>query len=59
MVCGILDKMKNKEADSAVKDEFEQIVKERVNDESCIEMIKNSDDHILLLAMRVIKKLII
>ncbi|GJQ57207.1 MAG: hypothetical protein SCALA701_00080 [Candidatus Scalindua sp.] len=59
MVCNVLDKIKSKEADSVVKDGFEKIARERGNDEACIEMIKNYDGHILLLAMQVIKKLII
>lgn len=59
MVCGVLDKIKNKEAESVIKDEFEQIAKTSVCDESCIKMLRNSDDHILLLAMRFIKKLIV
>jgi hypothetical protein len=58
MVCDVLDKIKNKEADSVIKEEFEKIAKDRGYDISCIEMIKNNDDHILILAMQVIKKLI-
>ncbi len=57
-VCDVLDKIKKREADSVIKDDFQKIVKERDNDHSCIEKIIHHDGHILLLAMEVVKKLL-
>ncbi|MCP5003573.1 MAG: hypothetical protein GY941_06410 [Planctomycetes bacterium] len=58
-MCGVLDKIKNNEVDSVIKDALEGVVKEKYNEESCIGLIKNDNDHILILAMQIIKKLII
>ena len=57
-VCCVLDKIKNKEPDGEIKEEFEEIAREKGYEGSFIETIKNDDSHILLLAMRVIKKLL-
>ncbi|ODS34844.1 MAG: hypothetical protein SCARUB_00105 [Candidatus Scalindua rubra] len=56
-VCNILDKVKSKEPDGEIKDALEKIAGDKGCDD-VIEMIKNYDGHILLLAMQVIKKLL-
>ena len=57
-VCCVLDKIKNKEPDGELMKEFEEIAREKGCEEAFLETIKNNDGHILLLAMRVIKKLL-
>jgi len=57
-VCCVLDKIKNKEPDGEIKEEFEEIAREKGCEGPFIETIKNDDGHILLLAMRVINKLL-
>ena len=57
-VCCVLDKINNKEPDVELMKEFEEIAREKGCEEAFLETIKNNDGHILLLAMRVIKKLL-
>ncbi len=57
-VCVVLDKIKNKEPDNGIKEELEKVAREKGYDESLIEMIKDYDGNMLLLAMQVIKKLL-
>ncbi|MFQ5962855.1 MAG: hypothetical protein ACE5KZ_01055 [Candidatus Scalinduaceae bacterium] len=57
-ICAVLDKIKNKESDNEVKDGLEKIAQEKGCHKELIEMIKDYDGHILLLAMQVIKKLL-
>ncbi len=57
-VCNVLDQIKNKESDNDIKNGLERMVRDKSNDDGVIEMIKNYDGHILMLAMQVIKKLL-
>ncbi len=57
-VCNVLDQIKNKESDNDIKNGLEKMVGDKDGDDTVIEMIKNYDGHILMLAMQVIKKLL-
>ena len=57
-VCNVLDQIKNKESDNDIKNELEKMVGDKDGDDTVIEMIKNYDGHIFMLAMQVIKKLL-
>ncbi len=57
-VCNVLDQIKSKESDDDIKNELEKMVGDKGGDDGVIEMIKNYDGHILMLAMQVIKKLL-
>ncbi len=57
-VCNVLDRIKNKESESEIKNELEKITRDKGCDDGVIEMIKNYDGNILMLAMQVIKKLL-
>ena len=57
-VCNVLDQIKNKESDNDIKNELEKMVGDKGGDDTVIEMIKNYDGHIFMLAMQVIKKLL-
>lgn len=57
-VCNVLDQIKRKESDDDIKSGLEKMVGDKGGDDSVIEMIKNYDGHILMLAMQVIKKLL-
>ena len=56
--CNVLDKIKNKEPDSEIKGELQEIAGNKGVDDTVIEMIKDHGGHILLLAMQVIRKLL-
>jgi hypothetical protein len=57
-ICNILDKIKNKEPDGEIKSDLQNIAGSKGVDDTVIEMIKNHDGHMLLLAMKVIRKLL-
>ncbi len=57
-VCNVLDQIKSKESDDAIKNELEEMVGDKGGDDGVIKMIKSYDGHILMLAMQVIKKLL-
>ena len=57
-VCNVLDQIKNKESDNDIKNELEKMVGDKGGDDTVIEMIKNYDGHIFMLAMQVIRKLL-
>ncbi len=57
-VCNVLDQIKSKESDDDIKKGLEKMVGDKGGDDGVIEMIKNYDGHILMLAMQVIKKLL-
>ena len=56
-ICNVLDQIKSKESDDEIKNGLEKMVEDKGGD-GVIEMIKNYDGHILMLAMQVIKKLL-
>ncbi len=57
-MCNILDKIKSKDPDSEIKSDLQKIAGSRGVDDTVIEMIKDHDGHMLLLAMQVIRKLL-
>jgi len=57
-ICNILDKIKNKEPDGEIKGDLQSIAENRGVDDTVIEMIRDHDGHMLLLAMKVIRKLL-
>jgi len=57
-VCNVLDQIKSKESDDDIKNGLEKIVGDKGGDDGVIGMIKNYEDHILILAIQVIKKLL-
>ncbi len=54
----MLAQIKNKASDNDIKNGLERMVRDKSNDDGVIEMIKNYEGHILMLAMQVIKKLL-
>jgi len=57
-ICNILDKIKNKEPDGEIKGDLQNIAENKGVDDTVIEMIRAHDGHMLLLAMKVIRKLL-
>ena len=57
-VCNVLDQIKSKESDDEIKNGLEKMVRDKGGDDGVIEMIKNYDGHMLMLAMQIIKKLL-
>ncbi len=56
--CNILDKIKSKEPDEDIKKELETIAGNKGGGDTLIELIKDHDGHLLMLAMQVIKRLL-
>ncbi len=57
-VCSILDKIKSKESEEDVKNELEKIAGNKGGDAALMELIKNHEGHLLMLALLVIKRLL-
>jgi len=57
-ICDILDKIKRKDSDEEIKKGLETLAGSKGGDDALIESIKNHDGHLLMLAMKVIRKLL-
>ena len=57
-ICDILDKIKRKDSDEEIKKGLEILAGSKGGDDALIESIKNHDGHLLMLAMKVIRKLL-
>jgi len=57
-ICDILDKIKRKDSDEEIKKGLEILAGSKGGDDALIESIKDHDGHLLMLAMKVIRKLL-
>ena len=57
-ICDILDKIKRKDSDEEIKKGLETLAGSKGGDDALIESIKDHDGHLLMLAMKVIRKLL-